>query len=79
MVVILEEGIYTLYIVQANPSLSGALLVVGEGIWAYYAVYTLLGLQTFVCLSLYSQVNKNTNRFGCCMVYEYYMLTNHHI
>ena len=41
---------------------SGVLILVskpGETVWAVYAVYTLLGLQSFLCLSHYSQGESN--------------------
>ena len=42
-------------LVYSPPVSAGALIIVGESIWAVYAVYVLLGMQTFLCLSLYTQ------------------------
>jgi len=34
---------------------AGALIIIGESVWAVYSVWSLLLMQTFLCLSLYSQ------------------------
>jgi len=34
---------------------AGALIIIGESVWAVYSVWALLGMQAFLCLSLYSQ------------------------
>ncbi|XP_063676748.1 uncharacterized protein LOC134813011 [Bolinopsis microptera] len=34
---------------------AGALIIIGESVWAVYSVWALLTMQAFLCLSLYSQ------------------------